>query len=302
MSASPHEREASQGGGASPQVSVVVLTWNRRELLARTLDSILTQTFHALEVIVVDNESTDDTEQAVRDIADPRVRYVRHGNGGNLSVNRNLGIREAAGRWVAFCDDDDLWEPSKLQRQMDAAGQLYPAPSVVGTNAVYFNEQTVYGTLLPRTGDRIVTLRELLSGRNQVVLSSVLFDRQVVIDAGLFDESPDVFTIEDLQMWIRLAAAGRTIHFIDEPLVRYRVHGDMTSHRDSRITIAKEIAMLQGLNRSGVLSDPAEFAYAMRVHRRKMRMAGIKEFAKRVPGIKRFVYARRAARAKSEGL
>lgn len=287
---------------SSPLVSVIVLTWNRRDLLGATLDSVLAQTFADLEVIVVDNESTDGTEDAVRSVADPRVRYVRHGNGGNLSVNRNLGIREAAGRWVAFCDDDDLWEPTKLERQTAAVDGLDAQPSVVGTNAVYFNGQTVYGTLLPRTGDRDVSLHELLSGVNRIVLSSVLFDREVVVDAGMFDESPEVFTIEDLQMWIRLAAAGRVIHFIDEPLVRYRVHADMTSHRDSRITIAKEIAMLDGLHRSGVIADPAEFEYAMRIHRRKMRTAGIKEFAKRIPGVKRFVYARRAAKARSEGL
>jgi len=287
---------------SSPQVSVIVLTWNRRDLLSATLESVLAQTFADLEVIVVDNESTDGTEDALRSGADPRVRYVRHANGGNLSVNRNLGIREAAGQWVAFCDDDDLWEPTKLERQMAAVSGRDPRPSVVGTNAVYFNGQTVYGTLLPRTGDRDVTLRELLSGRNQIVLSSVMFDRQVVIDAGMFDESPNVFTIEDLQMWIRLAAAGHVIHFIDEPLVRYRVHADMTSHRDSRVTIGKEIAMLGDLHRSGVIADTAEFEYAMRVHRRKMRTAGIKEFAKRVPGVKSFVYARRAAKARSEGL
>src|ERR687898_2402373 len=110
-------------GGASfqPEVSVVVPTRNRRSLLARTLASVLAQRDVDFEVIVIDEGSTDDTRAMVSRIADPRLRLIHHPVALGKSAARNRGIAEAAAPWLAFVDDDDLWSPTKLVRQLKAA-------------------------------------------------------------------------------------------------------------------------------------------------------------------------------------
>src|SRR5688572_6566741 len=102
-------------------VSVVVPTRNRSTLLMRTLRSVLRQQDVEFEVIVVDEASTDDTPAMLAALDDPRVRVIRHEVPLWLAAARNRGAAEARGEWLAFVDDDDLWAPDKLVRQVHAA-------------------------------------------------------------------------------------------------------------------------------------------------------------------------------------
>ena len=102
-------------------VSVIIATRNRSTLLAETLRSVLGQRGVDFEVIVVDEASTDDTAALLAALDDPRVRVIRHGEALGLSAARNHGAAEANGDWLAFIDDDDLWAPDKLARQLRAA-------------------------------------------------------------------------------------------------------------------------------------------------------------------------------------
>ena len=104
---------------ASPQVSVVIPTYNRAHILGRAIDSVLQQTHRDLELIIVDDGSSDGTAALVRGIEDPRVRYVHQQNRG-VSAARNRGIAEARAEWLAFLDSDDEWLPQKLERQFSA--------------------------------------------------------------------------------------------------------------------------------------------------------------------------------------
>jgi len=103
------------------RVSVVVPTRNRSRLLAMTLRSVLCQQNVELEVIVVDEGSTDDTAAMLSRLADSRVRVLRHETPYGLSTARNRGAGAAGGDWLAFIDDDDLWAPDKLAQQLRAA-------------------------------------------------------------------------------------------------------------------------------------------------------------------------------------
>src|ERR1044071_7041476 len=102
-----------------PRVSVVIPTRDRAHLLQRTLASVLKQSIDSLEVIVVDDASNDAASTAAA-AAHPRVRLLRNPEPSGVSVARNRGIAAARGDWIAFCDDDDLWAPSKLQQQLSA--------------------------------------------------------------------------------------------------------------------------------------------------------------------------------------
>ena len=207
---------------APPLVSVVVPTYERKRLLQETLDAILGQTYPNLEVIVVDNVSEDGTETFVKDLADPRIRYVRNANHGIIAANRNLGIRLARGKYVALCDDDDLWLPTKVERQA-AVMEARPAVGLSYCNAVVFNETGVI--------DRSLVKWRVFRGhygrlvyRNFIPSSSVMLRKEVVDAHGGFDESGDLAPYEDYELWLRVARAHE-LAYVDEPLLRYRVHG-----------------------------------------------------------------------------
>ena len=104
---------------AVPDVSVILPTRDRSRQLARALGSALAQRDVTLEVLIVDDGSTDDTDRILSRISDPRVRRRRNDAPEGVSAARNIAISDARGRWIAFLDDDDVWAPSKLASQMD---------------------------------------------------------------------------------------------------------------------------------------------------------------------------------------
>ena len=103
---------------SSPIVSVIIPTYNRAHLVGRAIRSVLAQTFRDFELIVVDDSSTDDTEDVIGSFADPRIRYLRHETNRGGATARNTGIRVACGEYIAFLDSDDEWLPEKLERQL----------------------------------------------------------------------------------------------------------------------------------------------------------------------------------------
>jgi O-antigen biosynthesis protein len=235
-----------------PLVSVVVPTYNRATLVCRAVRSVLAQTFPDYEVLVVDDGSTDETEEAVRSIPDPRVHYLRQSRNRGVSAARNRGIRAARGEFIAFLDSDDEWLPEKLERQVRV---LQEAPEEVGL--VYSGVRSVDGsgsgwTFRPRhRGDvygEILEANPIHSG------SSVMVRRNVVRTAGFFDEG--IPAIEDFDYWIRIARFYR-FEAVDEPLVRYHD--------------------VDGLDRKSLSTEDnlAAREWLFRKHRREMGRAGV---------------------------
>ena len=103
-----------------PAVTVVIPTFNRLALLRQAVDSIKAQTFHDWELLVVDDGSTDQTVEYLQAEQDQRIDLIRSAHCGNVGAVRNLGVSHARGRFVAFLDSDDLWKPTKLERQITA--------------------------------------------------------------------------------------------------------------------------------------------------------------------------------------
>jgi glycosyltransferase involved in cell wall biosynthesis len=206
-----------------PNVSVIIPTYNRSDHLRAAILSVLGQTYQDFEVIVVDDASTDDTADMVRNIRDPRVRYVRHSTNRREAETRNTGVRSAIGEYIAFLDDDDEWLPQKLQREVEL---LEKSPAEVGgvyTGCLNVDRSSgrVRGRVVPTKRGNIL---EDMAVKNWVgTPSTVLFRRECFARVGLFDESI-AFGV-DYDMWIRIAAAYR-IEYISEPLVKYYIQGD----------------------------------------------------------------------------
>lgn len=238
--------------GEIMKVSVIVTTFNRAHMVTGAIDSILNQTFKDFELIVVDNYSSDDTEEVIKAYNDERIRYVKHNNGGIIAVNRNYGIRQARGEYLAFCDDDDLWMPEKLEKQMlefEKDDQI----GLVCSNAIIFDESGERGELfnvgLP---DSNFTLESLVWG-NSVVCSSVLVKKRVIDDVGLMDESPQILRGEDYELWLRIAKKYR-IKYVELPLMKYRTHpGSYSYKKRSVAAIERNRAVYRKLLGKGII-------------------------------------------------
>ena len=211
-------------------VSVVVPTRNRSHLLPLTLRSVLAQRGASVDLIVVDDASTDNTASTVMALKDPRVRMVRHDLSRGVSASRNRGIAEARADWVAFLDDDDLWAPSKLSEQLKAqrhTGAVWGYTGHVNVNI----DNRVTGGAPPKPPAAVMA--EL--PRQNVIpggCSGVIVDKRVLAVSGVFNEA--LQPLADWDLWLRLAEVG-TPACVAEPLTAYRVHGHQMSLNAARI-------------------------------------------------------------------
>ena len=222
----------------NPSVSVIVTTYNREELLKETLQSILNQTFTDFELIVVDNFSSYNFFEVIEGFGDVRIHPFQNANNGIIAVNRNFGILKARGRYLAFCDDDDLWMPEKLERQMEMA--LQNNYDLVSSDFVCFGECD--------KGESIKKMKEYRREYeyyigNRIALSSVLLKLN---DNVFFSEDRQYVAIEDYCLWLKLHLQGFSFHNISTPLIKYRI-GDNYSRNLGETRLIKTIMCLSSL-------------------------------------------------------
>ena len=201
----------------TPDVSVVIPTRDRGDVLGLTLASALRQLDVEVEVIVVDDGSA--VAPAVPGMDDPRVRLFREDRSAGVSAARNRGITEARGAWVAFLDDDDLWAPDKLVRQLQAAGGSGQAWVYGGDVNVDADLRVLTGGPPPDPEEVVAALpryNPVPTGASNVVVST-----EALADVGVFDLT--LKRTEDWDMWIRLARMGPPA-WVPRPLVAYRFH------------------------------------------------------------------------------
>jgi glycosyltransferase involved in cell wall biosynthesis len=198
---------------------VVLPTHDRSAWLRQSLQSVLWQRDVDLEVVVVDDGSTDDTRGIVASLVDPRIVLIRHDRPRGVSAARNHGAEEAKGEWLAFLDDDDVWSPDKLSRQLQSA-------LASGTTWVYGGCVNVDETLRVLGGQpppppeevlRNIFRRNLIPGGG----SNVLVHRDAFERAGPFDLR--LKNTEDWEMWMRFAKQCPPA-CVPEPLIAYRLH------------------------------------------------------------------------------
>ena len=215
----------AEGGKATRKVSVIIPTYNNGRYVADAVESALAQTYPLLEVIVVDDGSSDDTEEVLRPYRG-RIRYVFQENGGP-SAARNTGIHEARGDVIAFLDADDRWLPEKITKQLDKLEQD-SAVGLVGCGLSLIDEKgDVLQTILRRNYASRSAFLEDLAVQNIVGGGSVpLVRKECFQRVGLFDKG--IIGSEDWDMWLRIAWHYKVV-FVEEPLVQYMVRGNSLS-------------------------------------------------------------------------
>lgn len=216
-----------------PSISVVIPTHNRGAMARAAVASVLAQTRPADEIIVVDDASTDGTPALLADLA-ADVRVVRVADNAERGAARNLGARLSSGELLAFLDSDDVWDASKLERQLQWAGSA--VPSVTGVRILDEDGVDTGRTYVPALGaaDEILTGNPYLGGPSSLVLPRALFDA-----VGGFPEARELQTSEDWLLFNKLARAGQAPTVVPEALVGYRRH--TASSSESPAGVARSI-------------------------------------------------------------
>lgn len=199
-------------------ISIVIPTHNRCDLVGRAIDSVLKQTIKDIEIIVVSDGSTDNTEEVVNKYvnSDERVSFVGYtpAKGGNYA--RNMGIKESKGDYVAFLDDDDTWHPDKLAKQM-AVMNSDPEVALVytGCHIIYVNEKVEYKSIPTKHGN---LFHDLLLDNVVGSTSTVLVKKSIFTKSGTFDEN--LGALQDYDLWIRIARYAK-IGVVSEEMINY---------------------------------------------------------------------------------
>ena len=215
-----------------PLFSVIITTYNRRDVLPRAMASVLGQTCGAFELLVIDNGSTDDTGWVVERFNDPRIIYLRNPEpSSSCDAPRNLGIQQARGTWVAFLDDDDIWYPERLEKVRRAFEEGAGVAAVC-----HFENRRVNGDLngVYKHGPGGRDLLEVLLYEGNCLSSCAMTIRTDLLrELRGFTLKPEFDGAADYDLWIRLAARGARVQIIEEPLGEFCVTGSNWSLCDA---------------------------------------------------------------------
>ncbi|HMQ79112.1 MAG TPA: glycosyltransferase [Ignavibacteria bacterium] len=216
--------------GKEPLVSVIIPTYNRAHILGETLHSILKQDYRNIEIIIIDDGSTDGTATCVSEFNTELIRYHNVGKLADIAKLRNIGISHATGDVIAFCDDDDLWISNKLSSQLPYLkfyDMICSNAAQIDYSGIVVNTPMIDGKVESKCLDTITLLHS-----NYVITSSVIIKRSSLHE--LFVERKSTYSAEDYELWIKLSLSIK-IYYLNERLVLFRKHENTTSFDRSRM-------------------------------------------------------------------
>jgi len=247
---------------SSPAVSVIIPSYNCSDYLKQAINSVIMQSFSDWELIIVDNNSEDNTREIVESYSDLRISFFSVKNEGIIAASRNLGLRLARGEWVAFLDADDLWYENKLDSCLVHASKGYevvyhPMDLLRSRSKWFFRRQTKTWQV-----DKPV-FKDLLIRGNPIPNSSIFLKRSLLEKIGHIDEEPEIVTAEDFNTWIQVSKFTDQFICHHISLGSYRLHGsNMSSHFDKTVPLAKVIYRhLDSLNKDDRRKANALLAY-----------------------------------------
>lgn len=214
-------------------ISVIIPTFNRAQFLEKAISTILTQPFE-LEIIIIDDGSTDDTASVVMDFNNRNIQYVKLSRTGNIGRLRNEGIKKSQFDILAFCDDDDFWFPKKLSVQLPLLDKF----DIVCSNANLINKEgeIIKNSYFEKVEDFIITPSTLLQD-NFVLTPSVVLKKKILKNFRFEDENYK-FLCEDYFLWLQIVLQNE-IYFTSDPLISVRRHSSITQELDNKINVER---------------------------------------------------------------
>ncbi len=272
-----------------PRVSIILNIRNGAAFLREALDTVMAQTFADWELIAWDDRSSDDSASIVAEYADPRIRYFLSPEETPLGAARDLAMRQARGEWLAFLDQDDVWLPRKLEKQMALAAA---GVGIIYGRAVLFDSRR--GNLrdydyahefqpLPE-GD---IFAQLFRHACFIAMSSAMLRRSAVEELGGIPESIQV--VPDYYLYVALARRYRA-RAVQEVVCRYRIHsGSMTGSREHQLRLQSE--PLSMLNQWADQLDPRLAAYRRMTYSTALALEEMRERRTARAGLRRLFSA-----------
>lgn len=207
-------------------ISVIIPTYNRATALSEAIDSVLDQTHENLELIIVDDASTDETPVVVENYQDDRIQYHRFQENKGANAARNKGIELATGEYISFLDSDDKFHQTHLQSVIDTLNSETEECAGVFTSCKLVSDGNVVGERLSKEG--YVTYDEILSSNVIGGFSRITLRSSIFADVGKLDE--ELQSSQDYDFFIRVLKEGYVIRGIDEILVTRRICDDRISY------------------------------------------------------------------------
>jgi len=208
-----------------PLISVIIASYNHEKFVSQAIESVLHQTYQNIEVIIVDDGSTDKTVSIIKKIKDKRLKIVL------LKQNRkfhprNIGLNMAKGEYVAFQNSDDVWLPDKLHKQVNylkqhsKTGAIFNIIKLIDENNQVSQASWATKLFTIKNRNRIQWLRQFFVGGNCLCISSALIKKTILDKVGNFNES--LFQLSDMDLWVRITSISE-IHIFPEILSMMRI-------------------------------------------------------------------------------
>ena len=220
----------------NPLVSIIIPTFNREKELKRAINSVVSQTYSNWEICVIDNFSLDNTIELIESYDDLRIKLFMIENNGIIAASRNLGIKNATGKYLAFLDSDDWWSRNKLEYSVIALNK--------GANVIYHDLNIVsrenQNFFLKRAKTRKLKapiFDDLIINGNALITSSVVLKKEIMIQIGGFSEDKNLVAIEDYDAWLRIAKVYGNFEKLSKTLGYYWLGGGNTSNPRRTISV-----------------------------------------------------------------
>ena len=212
----------------TPLITVGIPSYNHAKFLAKCLNSVVNQTYPNLEVIVVDNYSTDSTDDILSSFSDHRISVIKINNGGSIAMSRNTILDKSRGEWIAFLDSDDWWKEDKLEK---CAHNFQPGIDLIYHDLIIVDESTDRSQSMS-IKSRILeepVFKDLIIKGNTIATSSVVVRNTILSKVNGMNESKEMFGIEDFNTWLKISQITEGFRHIPENLGFYRMHNNNAS-------------------------------------------------------------------------
>ena len=209
------------------KISIILPTYNRADFyLKRAIDSVLSQTYRNWELVIIDNNSKDDTYNLIHSYEDSNINYLTINNGGNIAKSRNLGIEHSSGDFIAFLDSDDYWFKDKLDVCVKFFNNNREYSGICHGENWVNKDKIITKNYGPREN---FTFEKLLSRGNCVSLSAMVISRKEISLVDNFSENNNIITAEDYDLWIKLEKRNIKVGFLNRVLGVYQIHNESES-------------------------------------------------------------------------
>ncbi len=210
-------------------ISVIIPTFNSERYIQKCISSVLNQTYENFEIIIIDNYSKDSTINIINSFSSNKIKILNIVNNGNISLSRNLGIKNSTGSWIAFLDSDDFWEIDKLSelsKKFQNYDLIYHDMNILKDNKILKNYNFLFSKL---NSKRFSLIENLCKNGNPIINSSVVVKKNILSKVGFISEDEPSFT-NDYHTWLKISLITNKFYYEKKRLGTYLLHDQNYSH------------------------------------------------------------------------